>query len=333
MFRFPPADERVPVVSVAMKAYQHERYVGDAIRSVLEQSFQDFELVVTDDGSTDATAEVIASFGDPRIRFDKLTSNGGIAAAMNATVRRARGEFVAILNSDDVALPGRLERQVTFLREHPEIAAVFGVPVRIGESGEPLEGLGSPFAMPFAEPDVPRHAWLRHLFLHGNCLCGPSAMIRRSALEAIGPDDVRLAHLHDLDRWVRLLERHEIRVLDEPFIAFRVRANAANAGAASRATVLRDAFESFQIFKRYRLFDRDFLRAIFAEEIAAHRIDPSLPSVALLGAVALTGGNAWHPLFALDTLFAANRDIRRLHELTASMDVLRIFGAGGAAED
>jgi glycosyltransferase involved in cell wall biosynthesis len=318
---------RVPTVSVAMKAYQHERFVGAAIESVLNQSFADFELVVTDDGSTDGTAAAIARYDDPRIRFERFPENRGIAAAMNATVRRARGEFVAILNSDDLALPGRLERQVAYLRDHPGVAAVFSVPVQIDERGEPTEAFGSLFAVPFADPNAPRTAWLRHFFLRGNSLCAPSAMIRRAALTAIGPDDVRLAHLHDLDRWVRLLEAHEIRVLDEPLTAFRILDGARNASAARPDTRLRDAFESFQIFKRYRRFRDELLREIFAADIAREGIDPSLTGQALLGAVALTGQNAWHPFFALDTLFEAGRDIRRLHALTGSLDVFGVLNA------
>lgn len=321
------AENRVPTVSVAMKTYQHARYVGEAIESVLSQSFQDFEVVVTDDGSTDETPEVIAGFTDPRITYERLPENVGVAAAMNATVRRARGELVAILNSDDLALPGRFEWQVAYLREHPDVAAVFSVPLQIGEYGEPSDGFGSLFAIPFAEPDAPRTAWLRRLFLHGNSLCAPSAMVRRSALSAIGGDDVRFAHLHDLDRWVRLLEAHEIRVVDQPQTAFRVRAGAANASAARTDTWLRDTFESFQIFKRYRAYRPELLRAIFAEEIAREGIDPNLPGPALLGAVALTGRQPWHPLFALDTLFEAGHDVRRLHRLTGTVDVFRLLSA------
>jgi glycosyltransferase involved in cell wall biosynthesis len=320
---------RAPAVSVAMKAYQHERYVAHAIRSVLEQSFEDLELVVTDDGSTDGTAEEIARFDDPRIRFERLRVNRGIAAAMNVTVLRARGEFVAILNSDDLMLPGRLERQVAFLREHPSVAAVFDVPLQIGEHGEVVEGLGPVFAMPFADPQPTRYAWLRHFFLHGNCLCAPSAMIRRSVLRAIGLDDVRLAHLVDLDRWVRLLEAHEIRVLDleSPLTAFRVRAGKMNAGAQRTDTRLRDTFESFQIFKRFRRFDRELLLTIFAEDVERANIDPSLSAMELLGEVALTGRNAWHRLFALDTLFESCRGSRRLTELTGTTDAFRLHAA------
>jgi glycosyltransferase involved in cell wall biosynthesis len=314
---------RVPVVSVAMKAYEHAAYVGQAIQSVLDQSLTDFELLVTDDGSTDATPEIVRGFADERIRFERFETNRGMAAAMNATVRRARGEFVAILNSDDFALPGRLEAQVAFLRDRPNVAAVFSVPVQVGESGEPVEGFGGIFAVPFSDPEISRHAWLRYFFLGGNCLCAPTAMIRRSALAAIGPDDERLAHLLDLDRWIRLLEAHEIRVVDQPLTAFRVRAGLGNASAARSDTRLRDAFESFEIFKRYRRFSAPFLREIFAEDITREQIDPSLPGPVLLGEIALTGRNIWHPLFALDALFCAGGDRQRLRELTGHVDAFR----------
>jgi LPS sulfotransferase NodH/glycosyltransferase involved in cell wall biosynthesis len=325
-----------PLVSVVVKAYNHAPYVEHAIRSVLDQSFEDFELVVTDDASTDATPELIAGFMDPRIRFERFTSNRGIAAAMNATVRRARGEFVAILNSDDVALPRRLETQLSSLRERPGVAAVFSVPLQIDESGQPAEGYGRLFAVPFADPEPTRQQWLRHFFFNGNCLCAPTAMIRRAAFEAIGPDDERLAHLVDLDRWIRLLEKHEIHVLDEPVTAFRVRSNNMNAGASRSDTRLRDAYESFEIFKRYRRFDAGFVREIFADDIAREGIDRTLSNDALLGELALTGRNVWHPIFALDSLFRAARfqpHASRVRELTGRVDPFRIFVEGARPQN
>src|SRR5215470_442947 len=108
-----------PKVSVVVKSYNHDAYVGETIQSVLDQSFQDFEIVVTDDGSTDGTPDVIRQFADPRIHMQVFEKNRGISIAMNETIARARGEFIAILNSDDFALPGRLERQVALLSAKP----------------------------------------------------------------------------------------------------------------------------------------------------------------------------------------------------------------------
>ncbi len=325
----------LPIVSVVIKAYNHEAFVGQAIRSVLRQSMQHFEIVVVDDGSTDATPKIIEGFADRRIRYERFGRNRGVVAAMNAVVRRARGEFVAILNSDDFALPLRLEKQVRFLGDHPNVAAVFSVPLQVGDLGETVAGHGTLFAIPFAHASPTRAQWLRHFFLHGNCLCAPSAMIRRTILIELGPDNRRLTLLHDLERWIRLLERHEIHVMAEPLTAFRVRANRQNASAPRDETRLRDTFEAFEIFKRYRDYAPEFLREIFAEDIATHGIDDSRPNGVLLAEVALRGSMGWHPAFALDSLFAAacdEADYRRLRELTGSVNAFRIplFGAAVA---
>ncbi len=314
-----------PTVSVAIKAYNHAEYVHQSIASVLEQSFQDFEIVVTDDGSTDGTADVIARFTDPRIRFERFERNRGISAAMNATTARVRGEFVAILNSDDFALPGRLQTQVAFLRAHPQIAAVFGRPRRVGERGE-LAGGYEVFAVPFADGAAPRQAWLRHFFFHGNCLCAPTAMIRRSVFES-GRHDPRLTNLQDLDRWVQLLEHHEIHVLPDELTAFRVRDGNRNMSAVRRDSTLRGVFELFEILKRYRGFEPAFLREIFAEDIAHHAIDTSRPTGVWLAEIALTVASAVHSLFALDTLFDAaetDADFDRLRELSGSINAFRV---------
>lgn len=314
-----------PTVSVAIKSYNHVDYVHQSIASVLEQSFQDFEIVVTDDASTDGTADVIAGFTDSRIHFERFERNRGISAAMNATTARARGEFVAILNSDDFALPGRLQTQVAFLRAHPEVAAVFGRPRLVGERGEPVGGY-EVFAVPFAGGAAPRQAWLRHFFFHGNCLSAPTAMIRRSAL-ASGRHDPRLTNLQDLDRWVQLLERHEIHVLPDELTAFRVREGNRNMSAVRRDSMLRGVFELFEILKRYRGFEPAFLREIFAEDIARHAIDTSGRTGVWLAEIALTAQPATHPLFALDTLFEAaetDADFDRLRDLSGSVNAFRV---------
>jgi glycosyltransferase involved in cell wall biosynthesis len=315
-----------PTVSVAIKAYNHGDYVHETIASVLAQSFQDFEIVVTDDGSVDGTADVIASFDDPRIHLERFERNRGISAAMNATTARARGEFVAILNSDDFALPGRLQTQVAFLRANPEIAAVFGRPRVVGEAGEPVGGYEAVFAVPFPGGSAPRQAWLRHFFFHGNCLCAPTAMFRRSALET-GRYDPRLTNLQDFDRWIQLLERHEIHVLSDELTAFRVRAGNRNMSAPRRDTLLRSVFELFEIIKRYGRFEPTFLREIFAEDILRHDIETTGPIGVWLAEIALVVPSAVHPLFALDALFdaaTAPDDFDRLRELSGTVNAFRL---------
>jgi glycosyltransferase involved in cell wall biosynthesis len=312
-----------PAVSVVIKSYNHAPYVAQTLQSVLDQSFQDFEIVVTDDGSTDATPDVIRGFTDPRIHFERFEHNRGISTAMNATVARARGEFIAILNSDDYALPGRLEMQVAFLRDHPKVAAVFGAPRQVGEDGEPVAGFEK-FPQPFAGANPSRAGWLRYFFFRGNCLCAPTAMIRREVYLDIRMDDERFTNLGDFDRWIRLLEKYEIHVMPQELTAFRVRANAANMSAPRPDSMLRSAFEGFQALKRYQRFSRELLSEIFAYDVVVQQIDTNRPTDMWLAELALVAGTPWHRLFALDTMFDAacdERDFARLRELTGAVNV------------
>lgn len=113
-----------PKVTVFVPVYNRARYVGATIASVLAQSFGDFELLLVDDGSTDESRDVIAAFADPRIRLESNERNLGIPATRNRGLELARGEYLALLDSDDLAHPRRLERQVRFLDAHPRYAEI-----------------------------------------------------------------------------------------------------------------------------------------------------------------------------------------------------------------
>ncbi len=109
------------LVSVFIPVYNREHYISEAITSVLEQSFQDFELLIINDGSSDRTEEVILSFDSPQIRYYKNEHNLGIAATRNKGLELAQGKYLALLDSDDIALPNRLQVQVEYMESHPEV--------------------------------------------------------------------------------------------------------------------------------------------------------------------------------------------------------------------
>ena len=112
----------IPVVSVVMPVYNAEAYIGEALESMIRQTFRAFELIAVDDGSTDESAAILERYQrrDPRLTILRL-DHGGIVAALNAGIERSAGAFVARMDADDIALPRRLERQVSFMRRHPEI--------------------------------------------------------------------------------------------------------------------------------------------------------------------------------------------------------------------
>jgi hypothetical protein len=245
---------------------------------------------------------------------------------MNATIARARGEFIAILNSDDFALPGRLDRQVDCLRTNPDIAAVFGLPRIVDEGGWPARSFVS-FEPP-ALPDLSRTTVLRHFFFHCNFLCGPTAMIRRAAYAKIGSYDPRLANLQDFDMWVRLCTDHEIHILREELTAYRIRADNSNMSAPRPDTVLRTQFEWSQILRHYRGMRSEFLREVFARDLAAKGLDATGPHDLWLVELALTGDYPAHRLFALQTMFEAARcdaDHHRLRDLMGTVDPFGIL--------
>ena len=322
--RSEPRPRAEPTVSVLVKSYNHAPYVHQTIESILAQSYQDFEIVVTDDASTDETAAILRTFEDPRIKLEVNAQNLGISGAMNATISRARGRYLAILNSDDWALPGRLERQVDFLNSNPHVSVVTSLPYPVDERGEATKAFND-FERPFAFPDFSRRTWLRHFFFEGNCLCAPSAMVRREAYKIAGSYDRRLTNLQDFDMWIRmLLAGHSIQVMRTPTTAFRVRDGNGNMSAPRADTMLRHQFEFSRILRRYlHLSDGDF-DALFGEET---RETAGLPVSRRLADLALRQSSPFHRLFALEILYEAacsNRDFDLLRDATGSTD---IFGA------
>lgn len=117
-------NSQMPKVTVFIPVYNREQYVGEAIESILAQTFSDFEILLVDDGSTDHSVDTIRSYSDPRIRLVCNEENLGIPKTRNKGVALARGQYMAMLDSDDRAYPVRLEKQVAFLDAHPEYAQV-----------------------------------------------------------------------------------------------------------------------------------------------------------------------------------------------------------------
>jgi hypothetical protein len=239
---------------------------------------------------------------------------------MNATLARARGRYVAILNSDDYALPDRLERQVAVLEARPATGAVFTAVRIVDERGETVRG-PSPFDAPLSFADQRRSTWLRHFFFHGNCLCAPSGMIRREAFFEIGTYDRRLTNLQDLDVWVRLAAKWDIDFLADPLTAFRVRDGLLNLSAPRRDTVLRSQFEMCAVLRRFFELDRDLVFEMLGSRDSRMRASARSKKRALALA-ALDSASAPHRFFGAQTLHdiaKTTADYRELAELTGSM--------------
>lgn len=303
--------QKRPLISVVIASYNHAPFVRACLRSVLAQDIDNLEILVTDDGSQDNTAALVAELAahqaktpfSPQIRLHAFAQNRGACAAMNDAIRRARGRFIAVLNSDDQFLPGKLRRQVDFLQQHPEIGAVFGWPAFIDEQGKPFADAAHKDHAVFHQPNRSRQQWLRHFFDHGNALCHPTAMLRREVYQRVGLYDPRLAQVPDLDQWMRVCMHFDIHVLPEPLTAFRIRDQLQNASAARPEVVIRDAWERARILRHYLKLAPAELAQVFPE-FAAQSGTPAEQ----LARYALTLPYPFFHRFALDAWFDALPD-------------------------
>lgn len=316
-----------PKVSVIIKSFNHEKYISEAINSILNQSFQDFEIVITDDASTDKSCDIIRGFKDPRIHFVGQQHNQGISLTMNASLNRARGEFIAILNSDDVALPDRLEKQVHYLSVNTGITALFSVPILINEEGAHIQSSHN-FQSALKLASNPCGAWLREFFFQGNCLCAPTAMVRRSAIIKCGGYDPRLGSLNDFDYWIRMLAMgHTFEILKEPVTLFRVNSRLQNASSPTFFNLTRSAFEHSKVLNQFRALSRDMILHIFQTDIQSHNISTALNSDQLLIELALSSNSIPNYLFGLNTLFETAKtpeEFARLRNSSGALDIFRI---------
>ena len=241
----------MPRISIIIPSYNHEKYVADAIRSVLEQTYQDFEIIITDDGSSDRTVDVIRGFTDPRIRLFVFEQNQGACVATNNCIQHASGEYIAMLSSDDVFLPDKLAKQLRFLDEHKEYAGVFSYAKIIDERGHDFANTNHYYYSIFNQPDRTRHEWLNYFFYKGNCLCHPSALIRKECYTEIGNYDPRFAQQPDFDFWIRLCLKYNIHIIPEKLIEFRVLQENANASGDKPEVRARLTWELHEILKNY----------------------------------------------------------------------------------
>ncbi len=221
-------------VSVLMPSYNHGRFIEAAIESVLTQTYQDFELIIVDDGSSDNSAEIISRFSSPKLRVEYLEKNAGACQAMNIALSMSRGAYIAVCNSDDTWLAHKLETQCSFLDRNQDVCAVFSDVVWIGADGERLESCDSPYERVFQQKNRSRWSWLRDLLEGGNCLCHPSVLIRRQVYETVGSYDNRLRQLPDLFMWTKAVQYGDIFVMPEKLLRFRL--HETNTSAPSETT-------------------------------------------------------------------------------------------------
>ncbi len=184
-----------PFFTVGIANYNRGDYIAQAITSVLEQEYGRFELLIVDDGSTDNSAEVVASFKDPRIRFVKK-EHSGIPRTVNALISQARGSHVVWMGNDDLCMPGLLAEYAMLLQTWPEIVYAYGDLIKIDSAGHEIDR--------WIYPDFFGDRMLLSRFLMGNVVPGPGSMANLGVMRAIGGFDNDIPFSNDYDLWARL---------------------------------------------------------------------------------------------------------------------------------
>jgi len=204
-----------PKITVLMPIFNGERFVREAVESILNQTFTDFEFLIIDDGSTDSSIEIIAAYDDPRIRLVANGKNLGVTASLNRGIDLAAGEYIARMDCDDISLPSRLAEEVAYLDQNPDCAMVAVLVVMTDEDG------------------IDRGAWLddrktsSHAAIHrflprANCIAHPGIMIRKSILSRYRYNDLQRV-AQDYDLWLRMCaDGLVIAKLAKPLLNYRV---------------------------------------------------------------------------------------------------------------
>jgi glycosyltransferase involved in cell wall biosynthesis len=204
-------DFEIPNVSVIIPAYNQAIYLGEAIQSVLDQDYHCYEIILVDDGSTDDTREVVAQF-EFKVRYI-YQQNRGLSAARNTAIKNARGEFIALLDSDDVWLPKFLEKTVTLLCNNPHAALVYSGYRYIDSQGVEI-GVPNQRVVP---PDLAYQT----LVMDG-CWIIPSAVVfRRNLAFEAGLFDEELKAVEDLDLWIKLSRKGSVIGLPDVLVKYR----------------------------------------------------------------------------------------------------------------
>ncbi|MCC6488775.1 MAG: glycosyltransferase, partial [Candidatus Hydrogenedentes bacterium] len=212
--------------------YNNPRHLRPAVESILQQTYADFEFIIVNDGSSDNSQSILEGFAAKDLRIRLVSRpNTGYCRALNEALRYARGEFIGRMDADDIAVPDRFERQIAYLREHPECVAVGGRVLLMDDAGVPL--------CEMCQEQTHEEIDAAHLAGRGGTIAHPAMTARRSAMEAIGGYDESFDFAEDLDFFLRMAEYGRVANLE--CVVLRYRQHLASIGYTKSETQQRSA--------------------------------------------------------------------------------------------
>ncbi len=203
-----------PLISVVMPVYNAQKYISDAIESILNQTFKKFELIIVNDSSTDKSLAIIKSFSkkDFRIKIINNHKRLNIARTLNKGIASAKSNFIARMDADDIALPGRLELQYKLINNSKKTAVV-------GANVVVINRMGNQIAIR-AYPNSSKE--LKKCFFRYSPFAHPVVMFRKNMFEEVGGYNPKYSPTEDLDLWFKLGRKHEFKSIPEPLLKYRI---------------------------------------------------------------------------------------------------------------
>jgi len=205
--------KKVPVLSIIMGTYNSEKYISEAVDSILKQTFTDFEFIIVDDGSVDKTASILKNFcqKDSRIKVLWQKENIGLARSLNRALNIAKGKYIARMDADDIALKERLEREIEFLEKNEDYSIVGTGCYFLNSKGE----IFGEKIFPIYDKDIKKELLKGNAFLHS------SVMIKREIMAKFGGYDEKFKFSQDYDLWLRMMNHCKMHNLPEKLMVKR----------------------------------------------------------------------------------------------------------------
>lgn len=204
--------KKIPKISIIMSVRNGERYLGDAINSILMQTYKDFEFIIVDDGSTDASPLILKRFTDKRIKILTNIIKKGLTKSLNIALNVSRGEYIARMDDDDIARKDRLERQINFLSSHKEIGVVGSWVRLVDKNGKEIGLLKFP---------CKNTAIIKKIFLY-NPIRHSTVLFRKNLIKKYGKYDSDLDGAEDYDLWLRLAKKTKLANIALPLLSYRI---------------------------------------------------------------------------------------------------------------
>jgi len=244
-----------PKVTVLMSVYNGEKYLREAVDSILGQTFKDFEFLIINDGSTDKTGEILKSYNDPRIKIINNEKNIGLTKSLNTGLRLARGEYIARQDADDISLPTRLEKELKFLEQNSNVALVGTDYLFINEKGKVFHVVRC----------LNGRRKLKEKLLEGNQFGHGSVMMRKECIHRVGTYREEFRFAQDYDFYLRLVEVYDVANISEPLYKWRI--NISSVSVTKKVLQDRYALLAIELAKQRKRFGKDKLQSLSKEDV------------------------------------------------------------------